>query len=79
MRRNVGYDLPMTKPRKIRIPPAWHDMRPGDINPQRVSADRLEQLITAAAERGLSFQRAIEFDHDTALYVRLLLIHGAPR
>ena len=60
----------MIKPRKLRLPPAWHDMRPGDINPQRVSADRLELLIAAAAGQGLRFERAAEFDHDSALYVR---------
>ena len=60
----------MTKPRKPRLPPAWHDMRPGDINPQRVSADRLELLIAAAAGQGLRFERVPQYDHDTALYVR---------
>ena len=60
----------MTKPRKLRLPPAWHDMRPGDINPQRVSTDRLELLIAAAAEQGLNFERVPQYDHDTALYVR---------
>ena len=45
-------------------------MQPGDLNPQRVSAERLNDLIQAAAAQGINLQRAPEFDHDTALYVR---------
>lgn len=45
-------------------------MQPGDLNPQRVSAERLNDLIQAAASQGINLQRAPEFDHDSALYVR---------
>lgn len=62
----------MAKPKRVRIPVAWHDMRPGDINPQRVTPERLEAMIKAAADQCLYFQRATEFDHDSALYVRQL-------
>ncbi len=62
----------MPKHKKQRIPTAWHDMRPGDINPQRVTPERLEAMIKAAADIGIYFKRAPQFDYDGVLFVEML-------
>lgn len=62
----------MTKPRKTRLPEAWRHMQPGDINPQRVTPERLEAMIKAAADIGIYFKRAPQFDYDGVLFVEML-------
>jgi hypothetical protein len=47
-------------------------MHPGDLNPHQGPESKLLKLIERASELGIRMERAPEFDHETALYVRRL-------